>query len=203
LYDLHKKLAQFLAKNRRKQSIMKLFIKLLLVILVLGMAGPFFLKRPDGRPWMEPADVMPKISQWQHEAGRFWRDTKSWFSGLTDSDVLSRIEGGDYQAGQTKVYRWRDANGTWQLSDQPPATGEADIIMVDPDTNLIQGLPEEPEEPENVEQAPAQSPSVGLPLPMTVPLDQVSKLQEDALKVQEQLNRRNEALEEALNRADK
>jgi hypothetical protein len=38
---------------------------------------------------------------------------------------------------------------------------------------------------------------------MTVPLDQVSKLQEDALKVQEQLNRRNEALEEALNRADK
>lgn len=182
---------------------MKLFIKFLLVILVLGMAGPFFLKRPDGQPWMDAGDMLPKISRWQSDSQRLWRDTQNWFSGLVNGDVVSKIGDADQPGGQTKVYRWRDANGTWQLSDQPPATGQAEIIMVDPNTNLIQGLAEEPEAPENVEQAPAQSPSVGLPLPMTVPLDQVSKLQEDARQVQEQLDRRNEALEEALNGADK
>lgn len=182
---------------------MKFFIKLLLLLLVLGMAGPFFLKRPDGSPWMTldqvmPTNELPNSEGLKSQLSYQLQKTKQWFSNTMPK--FASESGPDSSSGSeaTKVYRWKGSDGSWQLSDQPPADGQAEMILVDPNTNLIQGL-SEPVEEEIVEQTPAQEPSVGVPLPMTVPLDQVSKLQEDAKKVQEQLNKRNEALEEAVN----
>lgn len=182
---------------------MKFFIKLLLLLLVLGMAGPFFLKRPDGSPWMTldqvmPTNELPNSEGLKSQLSYQLQKTKQWLSNTIPK--FASESGPDSSSGSeaTKVYRWKGSDGSWQLSDQPPADGQAEMILVDPNTNLIQGL-SEPVEEEIVEQTPAQERSVGVPLPMTVPLDQVSKLQEDAKKVQEQLNKRNEALEEAVN----
>lgn len=182
---------------------MKFFIKFLLLLLVLGMAGPFFLKRPDGKPWLTmdqvlPNNELPNSESLKSQLSYQLQKTKQWILDATPKFTSGSDSESSSGSEATKVYRWKGSDGSWQLSDQPPADGQAEMIMVDPNTNLIQGL-SEPVEEEIVEQTPAQEPSVGVPLPMTVPLDQVSKLQEDAKKVQEQLNKRNEALEEAVN----
>jgi hypothetical protein len=42
------------------------------------------------------------------------------------------------------LYKWKDARGNWQYTDQPPAEGSYETIRVDPDTNVLPaGVPPE------------------------------------------------------------
>ena len=42
------------------------------------------------------------------------------------------------------LYKWKDAQGTPQYTDQPPATGPYETIRVDPQTNVLPaGVPPE------------------------------------------------------------
>lgn len=42
------------------------------------------------------------------------------------------------------VYKWKDAQGAVQYSDQPPARGSYETIRLDPDTNVLPaGVPPE------------------------------------------------------------
>lgn len=46
------------------------------------------------------------------------------------------------RSGQSvTVYRWREKNGSWSFGSEPPAGVKYDTISVDPDANLIPGLP--------------------------------------------------------------
>lgn len=43
---------------------------------------------------------------------------------------------------EVTVYRWRDTEGNWHFSNEPPAEGiDYQVLEVNPDTNLIPGLP--------------------------------------------------------------
>mgnify|MGYP006129426315 CR=1 FL=1 len=104
----------------------------LLFILLLGVAGLFFIKKPDGQTWLSAAAFMSntavwtaRFNGWLHSAGR----------------EVARGIGGTSNAGKTKVYQWRDNAGNWHVSNQPitAAGGRDEIIYVDPDTNLIEG----------------------------------------------------------------
>lgn len=45
--------------------------------------------------------------------------------------------------GKTKLYKWRDAGGTWQVSDKPPAGGiDYEVVEYRHDANIIPSLPE-------------------------------------------------------------
>ncbi|MBM2830182.1 MAG: hypothetical protein HW411_972 [Gammaproteobacteria bacterium] len=43
----------------------------------------------------------------------------------------------------THIYKWQDANGAWQITDTPPATGiKYELLEYRSDTNVMPALPE-------------------------------------------------------------
>ncbi|TQV82523.1 DUF4124 domain-containing protein [Exilibacterium tricleocarpae] len=168
---------------------MKLYIKFLLFILVLGLAGPFIMKGPDGRPLMDARQFIPDVASWPSRLERWWQRL------LSEGETL--VEEGPAAVGKTKVYKWRAADGSWRFSDAPNPDGQSEELWLDPDSNVIQSTPL-PAQTEGVEKEAAQGPGNGIPLPLTVTPGQASKLIDDARKVQELMDQRNQALQEAL-----
>lgn len=106
---------------------MKLFIKLVSFILVLGLSGPFFLRGPDGRPWLDYREFLPDFAALSRKARNLAVEVKEL--GGPASDQKSSIQTSDKPAallteGQEAtgegLYRWQDDNGQWHFSDQPP-----------------------------------------------------------------------------------
>lgn len=94
----------------------------MIALLVIGGLAPFtFLKGKDGQPLMNfsdikmPDTIVPDISL------------------PKDSDAESVTEG--------TVFKWKDKNGTWQFSSQPPPKG-ADFTstVYDQNMNVIQAV---------------------------------------------------------------
>ncbi len=110
---------------------MKLFVKLMVGVLLLGVAGLFVLKRPDGKPWLDYQAFIPNIQAYLQAAKGAKETVAREVSDLTDSPAPKT----------TTVYKWRDANGVWQYSDTPPENTASDIVVVNNNTNIIQATP--------------------------------------------------------------
>lgn len=154
---------------------MKRPIFIMLVLLALAFAGPMLMKKPDGTPFMEsPLDI-------------FSSDSKGTNNG--QSTINS----------SQSFYKWQDEDGTWHYSDQPQAGQNIETVTVNTNTNLIQGLrmeKEEEDEPEKVKKE-AKEETSSIPLPMTVPLDKVSQMLDDATNLQQMMDDRNKKVEKA------
>ena len=105
---------------------------ILLFVLLLGVAGLFVIKKPNGQTWLSMADFVPNTAV-------LTAQINSWL-GRAERKVARGINNNTH-TGKTKVYKWRDSAGYWHVSDQPinAAGGLDEMIHVDPDTNLIQG----------------------------------------------------------------
>lgn len=109
-------------------------------------------------------------------------------SGLSIPNVQNMIP-----AGKERAYKWTDANGVVHYSSEAPAGDEAvELLDVDPNTNLVQGL-------QVTADAPEEKPATEVPT--TVPSgnvynpDTIKKLIDDAKSVQDTLNKRYEDME--------
>ncbi len=147
----------------------------MLVLVAIAFAGPMVLKKPDGTPFLEfPWDLFSVDSKGPSSIG----------SGINSSQSF---------------YKWQDENGTWHYSDQPQEGQNIETVTVNTNANLIQGLRVEKEEkikdPKNdVEE---QNNSASIPLPMTVPFEEVSKMLEDANNLQQVMDDRKKAIDNA------
>jgi len=170
---------------------MKLFVKVMVVVLMLGLAGPFFLKKPDGHPWVTVDDVLPSKASINHQWERLDRWLDSLFNGVGR-------QLGNEQMGKTQVYKWQAPDGSWRFSDKAPQQTDAqrgvETVYVDPNTNMIEGLVSEPEvEPS----AKGDDDGAGfIPVPMTVAPGQVQKMMDDARNIQTLMDERSQALEQ-------
>lgn len=164
---------------------MKLYLKFLLFILVLGIAGLFFIKKPNGQPWLSVDDFMPNIPELMAQGSNLFDSAQRSVDKATSSDP---------NAGKTKVYKWRDSSGNWHLSDKPisAAGGRDQVMHVDPDTNLLGGSRVSATE---VEQSRSDGVPNAVPLPMTVSPDRVGKLIDDAKAVQDLMDNRGQQLD--------
>ncbi len=110
---------------------------------------------------------------------------------LSLPDFLSGSADQALPAGRVKVYKWQDERGQWHYSNEPTPQAQAgETIYVDTNTNVIQSfVPELPEEePETVAPAsPVTAPIVPTILPDP---EQVNKLIESAMGVEEMLQQR-------------
>jgi len=104
---------------------MGIFNKLLLLVLVLGVASPFFLKKPDGTPFMDINDLLKPVQSAKEKVMP------------TESKTL---------------YRWQDDKGNWQYSDYPPENNQAESYKVKHNINemktidLPEGYQDKPKE---------------------------------------------------------
>jgi hypothetical protein len=147
----------------------------MLVLVVIAFAGPMLMKKPDGTPFLEsPLDLLLDTSQG---------------SGNEPSSLN----------GSQSFYKWKDEDGTWHYSDHPQEGQNIETVTVNTNTNLIQGLRAEKEDktelPKN--KIEAQASSASIPLPMTVPFEEVSKMLEDANNLQQIMDDRKKAIDNA------
>jgi len=96
-------------------------------------------------------------------------------------------------------YKWQDDEGVWHYSDQPQEDQEVETVTVNTNANLIQGLRIEDEEGKEVlERKPeSKSEASSIPLPMTVPLEKVSKMLEDVSNMQQVMDDRKKQIDRA------
>lgn len=153
---------------------MKRPIFIMLVLVAMAFTGPMLMKKSDGTPFMEsPLD---------------------YFSTSSTGSQNIDVSGNSTQS----FYKWQDADGTWHYSDQPAEGQDIETVTVNTNTNLIQGLRTvkkkeivEEKKPEPKAEAP------GLSLPMTVPMEKVSKMIHDASNMQEVMDNRTKQIEQA------
>lgn len=107
---------------------MKLFAKLLVAVLIIGLLLPFtILKGKDGRPLMSFSSLkMPEI-------------------GLPDAPSMPEspisVPGLESIGEKNVIYEWRDSEGNIQFTNVPPPQGvEYTVKGYDPDTNVIQSV---------------------------------------------------------------
>jgi hypothetical protein len=158
---------------------MKRPIFIMCVLVAIAFAGPMLMKKPDGTPFIKsPLD---------------WFSTSSTGSHNNESSSST----------SQSFYKWQDDDGTWHYSDKPPAEKNIETVTVNTNTNLIQGLRvvkknEQPIIEKNLQPKVENSP---MALPMTVPIEKISQILEDANNIQQLMDNRNKKIEQAtLNR---
>ena len=142
----------------------KLFVKLMVFLLILAVAGPFLLKGPDGRPLLSLDDLklpslslpLPSLSgnpttNNKDDApltggGQQWIQWSEKQGPAFNPDVLTREQLAqlDIKEQANLYYRWKDDNGVWQFSSLPNRNTLNHVVRTDPDANVLQSLaPEE------------------------------------------------------------
>ena len=171
----------------KKFETMNLIVKFFCFLLVLGIAGLFFIKKPDGTPWLSLDDFIP--------------DARSIKNTLDDAMPEQIIGGGESES--VAVYKWRDSNGTWQYSDRPPKGLEAEQIFVSSNANRdlspapLPTIDPEPAENKNGRAVFIKDSSLS---PTTIAPDKIATLIEDAKNIQNLVDERQKILDASLNR---
>lgn len=167
---------------------MRLFLTLLVLVLVVAVAAPYVLKRPDGQPWMDASELSADI-QVNGSYDKAKLELYRWWHGVR-KDVFGKSE-----SGKTRAYRWQDSEGNWHLSDTPNTAGASEELWVDPNANLMQSIPVE--EVSSDSKSTTQGDAKSVPLPMTVSPGQAQKLMQDAQQIQDLVDKRYQQLENA------
>lgn len=165
---------------------MSLIIKFFAFILVLGLAGMFVLKDPNGQAFLSVDDFIPDTSK---------------ITASVEKILPEQVVGGGSE--KTMVYRWQDANGNWQFSDQPPSDVIAEQVLIDTHLNSDIAPPTPKTKAPVSEQRSGNAvwigdsdstPSIGT----TVSPDKIEKLVDDAKNVQQLIDNRDQQLQDAL-----
>ncbi len=96
------------------------------------------------------------------------------------------------KAKKELVYKWQDADGVWQYSQEPPPERESySQIEVDPNANVVAAVPtpEQAEETESIEGNESEKNDKDDTLFPYTP-ERIEKLMDDARDVQNKLNER-------------
>ncbi len=171
---------------------MSLPIKVFSTVLILGCAGLFVLKKPDGTPILSANDFLPDITSIVTDAKRLISDAKEAASSVGD-DTESNAKA--TAQTQPSIYRWKDSNGQWQFSDTPPANQTAEAMNVSGNLNKDLVATYEPPTEPTIENDVTTTSTAG-PIPMTVSPDKVSKLIEDADNIQKLMDDRAEQMKQ-------
>lgn len=169
---------------------MSLTIKFFCFLLVLGFAGLFFIKKPDGTPWLSLNDLKPDVS----------------LTSVTETieDMVPQQSVGG-EKGKVPVYRWKNEAGAWQFSDTPPNHALAEQILVDTDLNRdlaekikIQTAKKNTEQESKttfIKDSGANDSSI--PSVTTISPSKIGQLVNDAKNVQKMMDDRTKQLESA------
>jgi hypothetical protein len=152
-------------------------IKMLLLLLVMALILPLWLKGPDGKPLMEidewttlPAEIAGSASELVDKLGLA--------SVLPADDAVSNPAA----APSGQYYRWQDAEGQWHFSDQPPEQPEPTLVAEKlPEVQNSMGAAQisEPSAPAATGTQPALGSSITPSLPAGVSKEAIEKQLQD------------------------
>ena len=166
---------------------MKLFVKLMLAILVIGLLLPFtLLKDENGKTMLNFSDLklpgfsMPEFSM---------PELPDLGSSMTSAKQADDLQGKDV------FYKWYDADGNVQFTtEQPPAGIEFSVKGFDPNTNVIQAVKVEAktsgQDEQGDETAPKSKAAKSSDIENPYSREKIEKLFEDAEGLEKLLNER-------------
>jgi len=173
---------------------MKIFIKLLCFVVILGLVGPFIMRAPNGQPYMDYRKLIPSLSGAQNSMKRWWNNDDAEHQSAEEK--IQSNETSTNSWGKTRIYRWQDENGVWQYTDKPPTNVNVETLWLNPNENIVASQPVSTvSEIAETEANAAKQPGFELPLPLTVAPSEVPQLFEDAQQLRELMQQRNEKLE--------
>lgn len=169
---------------------MKLFTKMMIAALVIALLLPFtLLKGEDGSAMLNVRELnFPSVSLPELSMPDF---LSSDLPGLPRR--ISRSDD-ESQAGKEVIYKWTDANGNLQFSNNPPPEGvEYTLKGYDPNLNVIQAVETRETSPEAVSEFESKkkvtsAKDIGSPYS----IEKIEKLFEDANNIENLLNQRME-----------
>lgn len=193
---------------------MKLFVKFMMFMLVLALAGPFVMRGPDGKPLMSLKDLsIPDFSlpgtAPEELSGK---EPEAWIGWSKDASEPKKpkvyvIDPNSQEPVVAKAgvfYRWKDKDGVWQFSNLPNPGTPNIVVETDPNANVLQSLSSDKidkalgravamETPEG-DEAEDEDKGPDIPLPTTIPITEVPELINQAKAVQDLMNKRTEML---------
>ena len=173
---------------------MKTFIKLMALLLIMAIAGPFFIKGPDGRP------LMP-WPQWRWSTlASVLASVKHLIQPQPGPASVSNSEDKDKKSTFTKIFKWQDAEGTWHYSDMNTNMSHtSQELYLNPNANVVHlQLPKKTEAEQNKSKVNNQKTLNSSVIPSTIPLSQVPQLVEQAQQVQGLLEERQKQYDQLL-----
>ena len=184
---------------------MKLYIKVLLFLLVLGIATPFILKRPDGRPLMKISDLAPKDSEGISSVLKKLFHTTSL--PVTDNASGKANKLSAAEEGFTKVHKWLGVDGQWHFSDQKPDNAHTELLRINPNQNILHLNDLErlknSQSRQAAQQQTAPASNTGIPTDMIPGMPSISQAKraiKQAQGIQDLLNERMKKNEDLLNK---
>lgn len=172
----------------RACSPMKIRHKMMFLSLLGLLVLPMFIVGPNGKPLMSVDDWLPgDISA----SGVGKKLIKTWNKA---SDSVQHGTGLDLSVDTPKLYKWKDASGHWQFSNEPPP---ADVTQVQVQDMPQMGNVMQPVTPREQLDADGggSGPGFKLGFPTTVPVKDIPKLVNDAKKLQKTADLRQKALD--------
>lgn len=91
---------------------------------------------------------------------------------------------------KVQVYKWRDQNGVMQFSNTPPTVTDAEQIVLDPSSNIVQAV--------KVVEAEEPKPSVDVEPPNPYSMEGMKKVMEDAKGIEALLQNRHEGQQKLM-----
>lgn len=147
-----------------------MFLRLLIILLIVAIAGAVFY-----------------YSNTSDESSPLLR-------GLAEVRSLTR-EAAPEPPAETTVYKWKDKNGEWHFSNQPPPEGvAAEITIYRSDVNVMPS----PKADTSPEEKAANNPGDIPLLPITDPA-RVKQLIDDAKNVQNLADERQQQIDQPTN----
>ena len=173
---------------------MKFFVYLISVILIVALIGLFFLKKPDGQPWLSPAEITLSSVTINEAIDAFVDNALTTYKDITNQNEL-KIEQND----DVKIYRWKDSKGHWNYSDKPRLSAESEQVLIEP-SNIITLPPIKAIATESLE--PRKKDNKPLPSPLTISPAKVLDLYKDAKNVQKVADERQTHINKTINGSD-
>ncbi len=174
---------------------MKKYIYILIVLLILALALPFFIKDRDGCPFLSFDSIKtPEISIPD-------------FNNIVEK-VTQPFQKNDDKKRDEIIYRWKNAEGVWCYSNQPNPDGHSEVMKASREINVRKMAQEQPKaNAEKIKSEGQQKPLADdikeKPSPETLisplPILQAPELLKKAQELKKDMDKRNQDMEKFVN----
>lgn len=174
-----------MSKKKAPYKSLRTFLISLIIIIIIAVLLPFFLKGPDKKALISPDKIkLPAI--------KLIKDKPEKDSNLTGSKRnVSRNK-------LKKIYKWTDKNGVLHFTDYPNPDGPSELIIASPDQPTKESSGSGSSKTDAKQDSKPKNDSSDLPLPVLISPDQVKKLKKDAEKINKELEKRYEDINRQL-----
>ncbi|TMP71809.1 DUF4124 domain-containing protein [Pseudoalteromonas sp. S1609] len=165
---------------------MKYFTYLAMSVMILAVVLLFFIKKPNGQPWLSTSVI-------HSESAEIKNEMVALSSGALDSITSAITTAANFETETPKpIYKWQDEQGQWHFSDVPNKNGKSEVVKLNPaDINVVVA--------EDTAILSGSAKSAVKPFPQRAPAiynsESINKLFEDAEKAKKRIEQRSKEVE--------